>query len=181
MKTRSIAAAMLFCAGAANAGIPTLNVVCPGNLEVHADAGGPVWINGKQTKLKKVNANYYEATGSGVTLSISIDPDGSATVTYTGKHGANGVCSASESGASPQHKTGSTTASATKVAEKACLAAVAKTVNLPRSKLSVSDVSTAESGISVMVKVPGATAPWSCLSDAKGHVSGVMFTGKDGD
>ena len=156
---------------------PLLNVVCPGNLEVHADEGGPVWINGKQTRLKTVNANYFEATGSGVTLSISIDPDGSATVTYTGKHGANGICSASESAAPAQHTAGS----ATEVAEKACLSAVAKTVNLPRSTLSVSDVSTAESGISVMVRVPGATAPWSCLSDAKGHVSGVMFTGKEGD
>lgn len=178
MKTRSIAAAMaVLCAGAAQAAIPTLNVVCPGNLEVHADAGGPVWINGKQTKLKAVNANYYEATGSGVTLAISIDPAGSATVTYTGKHGANGICSASESVATPRPRT----ASATKVAENACLAAVAKTVNLPRSQLSVLDVATAESGTSVMVKVPGATAPWSCLSDAKGHASGVMFTGKDGD
>ena len=170
---------MLLCAGAAQAGIPTLNVVCPENLNVHADQGGPVWINGKKTKLKQVNADYYEATGSGVTLSISMSADGAATVSYTGKHGANGICSASESasGAPAPH----TAASGTKAAEQACLAAVAKTVNLPRGKLSVQDVSTAESGISVMVKVPKATAPWSCLSDAKGHVSGVMFTGKDGD
>ena len=49
------------------------------------------------------------------------------------------------------------------------------------SSLSVSDVTTAESGISVMVDVPGAAAPWHCLSDAKGHVQGVEFTGRDGD
>jgi hypothetical protein len=177
MKTQLIAAALFLCAGAAQAGIPRLNVVCPGHLEVHADEGGPVWINGKQTKLKKVNADYYEATGSGLTLSIAMSPDGAATVTYTGKHGANGICSASGSSSpAPQ-----TAAGGTKAAEKACLAAVAKTVNLPRSKLSVQDVSTGESGISVMVTVPKATAPWSCLSDAKGQVSGVTFTGKDGD
>lgn len=70
------------------------------NTEVHADQGGPVYINGKQAKLKKVNDNYYEATGSGITVSIAINPDGSSTVSYTGKHGVNGICQASESGAS---------------------------------------------------------------------------------
>lgn len=87
----------LFTAGAAHAGIPLLNFTCPGGLEVHADQGGPVYINGKETKLKKSNDNYYEAIGSGVTLSISINPDGSPTLSYTGKHGANGICQSSES------------------------------------------------------------------------------------
>jgi len=45
----------------------------------------------------------------------------------------------------------------------------------------VSDVATAESGVSVMVEVPGATAPWHCLSDAKGQVQSMEFTGRDGD
>jgi hypothetical protein len=31
-----------------------------------------------------------------VTLSISVNPDGTATVTYTGKHGANGICTAGD-------------------------------------------------------------------------------------
>ena len=172
-----ILAAALLMAGTANAGIPLINVTCPGNLEVHADEGGPVFINGKETKLKKLNDDYFEATGSGVTLSTSVNPDGSATVTYTGKHGANGICSEAGSGTSASHGAGRETS----VAEDACLAAVAETVNLARGELSVIDVLTAEAGISVMVQVPGATAPWSCLSDAKGQVQGVMFTGKDGD
>ena len=177
MTKRSILAAALLITGNANAGIPLINVTCPGNLEVHADEGGPVFINGKETKLKKLNDNFFEAKGAGVTLSISVNPDGSATVTYTGQHGANGICSAGGSGAPSEHQSGG----GTSLAEKACLAAVAETVNLDRGSLSVSGVTTAESGISVMVQVPGATAPWSCLSDAKGQVQGVMFTGKDGD
>lgn len=177
MTLRLIAAAALLISGTANAGIPLFNLTCPGNLEVHADQGGPVFINGKETKLKKLNDNFFEATGSGVTLSISVNPDGTATVTYTGKHGANGICSEAGSGTPASHGAGS----ATSVAEDACLAAVAETVNLACDELSVIEVLTAEAGISVMVQVPGATAPWSCMSDAKGHVQGVMFTGQDGD
>lgn len=69
----------------------------------------------------------------------------------------------------------------TKVAEKAFLAKVAKIVGKPSSTLKVTEVLTGEAGIGVTIKVPGATAPWSCLSDAKGHVQGASFTGKDGD
>ena len=90
----------LFAAGTAHAGIPLLNVSCTDKYEVHADEGGPVFINGKKTKLKKVNDNYYEATGSGITVSIAINPNGSPNVSYTGKHGINGICQASESGGS---------------------------------------------------------------------------------
>lgn len=77
---------------AAQAKIPLVNATCPGKIEVHADQGGPVYINGKEAKLKRFNDNYYEAKGGGVTISLSINPDGSASVSYTGKHGANGVC-----------------------------------------------------------------------------------------
>lgn len=67
------------------------------------------------------------------------------------------------------------------VAEKACLAAVAEQTGLDPSKVSTIEVLTAEAGVLVTVKVEGATAPWSCQSDAKGNVAGVMFTGTDGD
>ncbi len=86
------AAAGLTLAGQATAKIPLVNVTCPGKIEVHADQGGPIYINGKEGKLKVFNENYYEAKGSGVTISLSINPDGSADVSYTGKGGANGVC-----------------------------------------------------------------------------------------
>ncbi|BCP54473.1 hypothetical protein K32_30900 [Kaistia sp. 32K] len=79
-------------AGQAQAAIPLVNATCPGKIEVHADEGGPIYINGKEAKLKKFNDNYFEAKGGGVTISLSINPDGSASVSYTGKHGANGVC-----------------------------------------------------------------------------------------
>ncbi|MFZ5675373.1 MAG: hypothetical protein ACOZAM_20645 [Pseudomonadota bacterium] len=77
----------------ARAEIPLLNATCPGKIEVHADRGGPVYINGKEAKLKKFNDNYFEAKGAGVTISLSINPDGTPSISYTGKGGANGVCS----------------------------------------------------------------------------------------
>lgn len=80
----------------ASASIPMVNATCPGKIEVHADKGGPIYINGKEGKLKKFNNNYYEAKGSGVTISLSINPDGSAAVSYTGKGGANGICTVKE-------------------------------------------------------------------------------------
>lgn len=85
-------AATITVAGQAAAKIPLVNATCPGNIEVHADQGGPIYINGKEGKLKVFNENYYEAHGGGVTISLTISPDGSADVSYTGKGGANGVC-----------------------------------------------------------------------------------------
>lgn len=79
------------------AAIPLLNYTCPGKIEVHADKGGPVFINGKEAKLKVFNQNYYEATGSGVTISININPDGTPGVSYTGPGRNNGICSESSS------------------------------------------------------------------------------------
>lgn len=85
-------AAGLMVAGHATAKIPLVNATCPGKIDVHADQGGPIYINGTEGKLKVFNENYYEAKGSGVTISLSINPDGSADISYTGKGGANGVC-----------------------------------------------------------------------------------------
>jgi hypothetical protein len=70
--------------------------------------------------------------------------------------------------------------SETAAAEKACLAAVAKKVGVSASKLKVIDTQGSQAGIGVNIQVPDATAPWSCLSDKKGHVQGASFTGSEG-
>jgi hypothetical protein len=71
MKKVLIAAITLAMAGAASAAIPQLNYQCPGQIQMHSDEGGPVYINGKEAKLKKYSEEFYEAKGAGVTLSIS--------------------------------------------------------------------------------------------------------------
>ncbi|WJK12523.1 hypothetical protein [Pseudomonas fluorescens] len=93
---RLLLGVLLMSSAAAQAGIPLLNATCPGNIEVHADKGGPIYINGKEGKLKKFNDNAFEAKGSGVTISLTIMPDGSPDVSYTGKNKANGVCQVKE-------------------------------------------------------------------------------------
>ena len=72
--------------------IALLNAKCPGNIDVHADEGGPVYINGKEARFNPSNENYYEASGNGVTISVSRNTDGSQSVSYTGPGRANGVC-----------------------------------------------------------------------------------------
>ena len=89
------AAQIVITATASLAAIPQLNYTCPGKIHVHADKGGPVYINGKKSSLKVFNKNYYEATGSGVTISIAINPDKTLDVSYTGSGRNHGICSKS--------------------------------------------------------------------------------------
>jgi hypothetical protein len=46
-----------------------------------------------------------------------------------------------------------------------------------QQQLQVIDVMDSEAGVGVTIKVPCADAPWSCLSDKKGHVQGAAYTG----
>ncbi|MXO60275.1 hypothetical protein GRI89_12075 [Altererythrobacter salegens] len=74
--------------------IPTLNATCPLGIEVHADEGGPIYINGEEASLKKYSDSFFEAKKSGVTISLTINPDGSPSMSY-GKGTANGICTIS--------------------------------------------------------------------------------------
>lgn len=93
---KMVYSAMLVAAAAvptlAEAKVPFFNATCPGKIDVHADEGGPVYLNGKEAKIKVFNANYFEATLNKVTVSVSKNPDGSLSVSYTGPKRANGVC-----------------------------------------------------------------------------------------
>tara|TARA_Y100001951_G_scaffold69816_2_gene56724 strand:- start:29295 stop:29894 length:600 start_codon:yes stop_codon:yes gene_type:complete len=174
MNIHLVASIALLASGMAQAGIPLLNYSCPGSIEVHADQGGPVYVNGKEAKLKKFSDSYYEASHDGVTISLMQNPDQSMSVSYTAKHGVHGVCqdASASSGVVPSKEPSK--------AEQACLAAVAKTTGVAQSSLSVIDVMSAEAGIGVMVRVPGADAHWSCLSDADGNVQGTRYSGSEG-
>jgi hypothetical protein len=73
-------------------GLPVFRATCPTGINVDADRTGAVYINGGKAIVKKVNDTYYEAKGSGVTISISLDPGAPPMLSYTGKGGANGIC-----------------------------------------------------------------------------------------
>lgn len=98
----SLAAVLLCSAFAAPAALPFFNANCPGGLDVHVDEDGPVYVQGREAALKRLNDRYFEARDaqSGVTLSITTGDDGAPQVSYTGRGGANGICQVSASGTS---------------------------------------------------------------------------------
>ena len=83
-------------AAPALAEVPFLNATCPTGIEVHADQGGPVYINGAEAALEEFNAGYYEAKSGGTSVEIMIE-GGSVSLSYTGPGGANGICEVTES------------------------------------------------------------------------------------
>ena len=74
------------------ASIAMINATCPGDIAFHADDGGPAYINGEEADVAVSNENYYEATGGGVTVSVSSEAGANPSVSYTGAGGANGIC-----------------------------------------------------------------------------------------
>lgn len=84
----------------AMAAVPFFHASCPGGIDVHADDGGPVYVQGRETALKRFNDRYFEArdTNSGITLSIIRNDDGTPQISYTDRGGANGICQVSTSG-----------------------------------------------------------------------------------
>ncbi|WP_211251207.1 hypothetical protein [Deefgea rivuli] len=93
MKTLTLSTFALLIVGSAQAAISTMNYACPTGIELHIEQGGRAYLNGKDAKLKIVNENYFEVRGNGVSVEVGSNPDGSRIVSYTGKHGANGMCS----------------------------------------------------------------------------------------
>lgn len=88
-------------AAPAMAAVPFFNASCPGGIDVHADEGGPVYVQGREATLKRFNDRYFEARDakSDITLSISSNEDGPPQISYTGRGGANGICQVGNSGA----------------------------------------------------------------------------------
>jgi hypothetical protein len=68
------------CAGGTNAG----------GYNVDTDTEGHVWINGHKTTPKKMGTTWV-ASHDGVEIDITPDSSG-LIVSFTGKHGANGIC-----------------------------------------------------------------------------------------
>lgn len=90
----SLALVLLGTSGA-QAKVPLFNATCGGGIEVHADAGGPVYINGKEAKLTKMGDGYMAKLGHD-SIDFFVNPDGTVTASWTGQHGANGICTVAE-------------------------------------------------------------------------------------
>lgn len=80
-------------ADAAIAGtIAFFNADCPTDLSVHADEGGPVYVNGTEAVVTFFSPTYFEAKQGEATISVSTDDKGIADVSYSAAGGANGIC-----------------------------------------------------------------------------------------
>ena len=95
MRVFIISTAIVLAASTVEAKVPFFNATCGNGIEVHADEGGPVYINGKEAKLKMVG-DAYEAKLGNDSIDFFVNPDGSVTASWTGKHGANGICQVAE-------------------------------------------------------------------------------------
>ena len=70
----------------AMAAVPFINASCPGGLDVHADEGGPVYVQGRETTLKRFNDRFAPVNLSDTVVrpvyspaeaTVSLDPHGS--------------------------------------------------------------------------------------------------------
>lgn len=93
MKNLGLALLLFLTTGAVRAAaLPDFSYTCGKDIDVQAKAGGPVRVNGKTATVKAFNENYYEARAGGIAISIAKTPEG-LSLSYTGKHRANGMCS----------------------------------------------------------------------------------------
>lgn len=100
-------------------------------------------------------------------------------ITYFVKNGDSGACqlnddenddNGDDESASSSAYNGST--AQTKVAENACMNAVARKAGVSRSKLTLDYVADSQAGMMIDIKGPHDRL-WHCLTDARGHISGI--------
>lgn len=86
------AGAATAAAGSPDDGLPRVNATCPLGISVHADQNGPVFINAQEAELEKFSESFYEARKDDITISLSINPDRTVSVSYDKRGAGNGIC-----------------------------------------------------------------------------------------
>lgn len=79
----ALALATLFLAAPAEARVPAFTAACPGRVDIQADAGGRVTINGQPARVRPLSDRAYEARLGGVIVSVTVGPAGRINVTYS--------------------------------------------------------------------------------------------------
>ncbi len=74
--------------------IPMFNATCGESVDVHADEGGPIYIDGVPVTTKQIGDSSYEATHNGTTVSVEVFPDSSLEIRYSDPEGNHGLCRA---------------------------------------------------------------------------------------
>jgi hypothetical protein len=93
MRTVCKIALLFFIVDAVSAApVPSISFFCTSSIGLHIDKAGKAYINAKEAKLNIINDSAYEVMGSGATVAVSINADGTKSATYLDEHGAKGVC-----------------------------------------------------------------------------------------
>jgi len=177
---------LVFTSGVSFAKVPYFAAKCPTDISVETDRAGRAYLSGQKASVHSANANYYEIRGAGVTVSVALS-GGSLNVSYTGKHGANGICQVveQEKVESPPPAAASSQATVPAKAlddvpardKRACLQAVKRTTHNP--KVTVLEAFSSEANNTVTVGVGPQKAPWRCLVK-RGRVADVMSQANEG-
>ncbi|MFQ1941008.1 hypothetical protein ACK354_02010 [Aeromonas veronii] len=158
MKKTLLALSVLVMTGTAYAGVPDLSASCPGHINLRVE-DGTAYINNQQVPLKKVNSNFYEASKGRTTLSMVKNGDWG--ITYFVKNGDSGACQLNDDENDDDGDD-----------ENACMNAVARKAGISRSKLTLDYVADSQAGMMIDIKGPHDRL-WHCLTDARGHISGI--------
>jgi hypothetical protein len=153
---------------------PKFKASCPTGIEVRSNNQGRVRINGQDAKVKEYNANAWDASHGGVTISIGLD-GGALSVMYTGKGGANGICQVTSEAASGS--AGAASAGTPSKDEQACLQAVSQQTN--NGDVVLLNTETSEANNTVIIGVGQQKAKWQCLVK-NGKVAEVMSLTNEG-
>lgn len=94
---RAYAAAALalaaFClASPAEARVPAFSAACPGRVDVQADNGGRIFINGQPARVRPFNNRSYEARLGPIVVSVAVGPGGRLDVSSRMRGAGNGMC-----------------------------------------------------------------------------------------
>lgn len=98
-----------------HAAIPLTDAICADNIEVHAEEDGPIYVNGRETSVKQLDENHYEAfdSESGVTVSLRLKPNGGVDVSSSGHDAMGSACAVARHIVTGTNPTPATAASST--------------------------------------------------------------------
>lgn len=95
MKKTLLILAAVAVSGTASAAMPLFSATCGGSFKVDADRTQAVHINGQAAHVKQFSDTAFEARGAGIAVSITDQGSDAPIVSYSGRHGANGMCQVS--------------------------------------------------------------------------------------
>lgn len=89
------AASLVFCAfwlaTPAEARVPAFSAACPGRIDVQADNGGRIFINGQPARVRTFDDRSYEARLGPIAVSVIVGPGGRLDVSSR-MRGPDAVC-----------------------------------------------------------------------------------------